>query len=117
MVDSLNLCTSNKELANAVSAHRYCTTLLHRRSADVHRALSKHAVTPFLAEHCNTGVFFDKSAWKRIVKNSVLYEEEIAWTERLKSCRDFERFHKVPTSLTTANVQETWNSLNDEVPG
>ena len=71
---------------------------------DVHRVLSKHALTPYIDEYCNTGVFPDKALWKRVVKSRVLYEEELAWIERLKGCRDFDRFHKVHTSLTTANV-------------
>ena len=71
---------------------------------DVHRVLSKYALTPYIDEYCNTGVFPDKALWKRVVKSRVLYEEELAWIERLKSCRDFDRFHKVHTSLTTANV-------------
>ena len=55
---------------------------------DVHRVPSKYALTPYIDEYCNTGV----------------YEEELTWIERLKSCRDFDRFHKVHTFLTKANV-------------
>ena len=35
---------------------------------DVHLVLSKYALTPYIDEYCDTGVFPDKALWKRVVK-------------------------------------------------
>jgi len=72
--------------------------------SDIYRVLNKYVFTSFLDEYCTSGVFSNNAACKRIVRTSVLYIEQLAWTERLGSSRDFERFRKVHISLTTTNV-------------
>ena len=52
---------------------------------DVHRVLSKYALTPYIDKYCNTGVFPDKALWKRVVKSRVLYEEELVGLNDLKA--------------------------------
>ncbi|MES9883122.1 MAG: reverse transcriptase family protein [Sedimenticola sp.] len=97
-----------REVFNARLSMYVCRTDNNQRGyiPDVVTVLSKYSLSNTLIAYIQTGSFPSKYTWKRMCKTSIHSVETVAWTRRLNTDDDFQRFRSLHTNIEPALLWE-----------